>query len=106
MAVATKVNDGIKTSSPFLIPSAYYAACNAAVPEFTEITYFDFTKVAADFSKDCTYLPPTSEDEVRFSLLSTEVTAEISSLPRIGMLIGIFNDFYGCSQSIKLFADA
>ena len=50
-AVATKVKDGIKTSSPYLMSKAYSAACNAAVPEFTAIVYFEFTNDETDFSK-------------------------------------------------------
>ena len=49
-AVATKVKDGIKTSSPCLISNAYNAACNAAVPELTAIVYFEFTNDETDFS--------------------------------------------------------
>ena len=49
--VATKVNDGTKISSPFLISNACRAACRADVPEFTAIAYFDFTKEAAVLSK-------------------------------------------------------
>ena len=34
-AVATKVSDGIKTSSPFCKPESIIAKCNADVPELT-----------------------------------------------------------------------
>ena len=50
-AVATKVKDGIRTSSPCLISNAYSAACKAAVPEFTAIAYFEFTNEETAFSK-------------------------------------------------------
>ncbi len=52
------------TSSPFLISSAYSAACNAAVPEFTETAYFDLVKALIDFSNSCTFFPPSLEAEV------------------------------------------
>ena len=51
LVFATKVKDGIKTSSPCLISNAYSAACKAAVPEFTAIVYFEFTNEETDFSK-------------------------------------------------------
>ena len=50
LAVATKVNDGMRTSSPYFISRASKAACNAAVPEFTATAYFDLTNLEANFS--------------------------------------------------------
>src|SRR5712692_7981460 len=90
-AVATNVNDGRITSSPCFISSAYSAACSAAVPEFTATAYFDLTNEERSFSNSCTLLPPEFAADVREFSTSTALTSLISSLPIIGIFIGIFN---------------
>src|SRR5438309_11962987 len=90
-AVATNVNDGRSTSSPCLMSSEYSAACSAAVPEFTATAYFDLTNEERSFSNSCTLLPPEFAADVREFSTSTALAALISSLPIIGIFIGIFN---------------
>ena len=92
-AVATKVKDGRSTSSPFLISSAYNAACRAAVPELTATAYFAFTNEVTFFSKTCTCSPPSCAEEVRAPFFSIELTIEISSFPILGEFIVIFDCF-------------
>ena len=92
-AVATNVNDGRSTSSPFLMSNAYNAACKAAVPELTATAYFAFTNEVTFFSKACTFFPPSCAEEVRAPFFSIELTTEISSFPIIGEFIVIFDSF-------------
>ena len=49
-AVATNVNDGIKTSSFFFTPNNKHETCKADVPELVATTYFDFVKPDIFFS--------------------------------------------------------
>ena len=89
-AVATNVNDGIKTSSFGFMSNAYNDACNADVPELTATANFDLTKFDKRSSNCLTRFPPSNEAEVNAFSDKTEVTSLISCSSISGIFIGIF----------------